>query len=97
MDGNVRQTSRSWVVLPPLLFFLKDVIATTALLSTEPGITAKAAFYYSLGLLPGSLVADSATTATVVNVLLGALVGLTLFLFLRFLRLKRSSLRVDPN
>ena len=95
MDGNVRQTSRSWVVLPPLLFFLKDVISTTALLSTEPGITGKAAFYYSLGLLPGSLVADSATTATVVNVLFGALVGLTLFLFLRFLRLKRSSLRAD--
>lgn len=69
-----------WVlIIPPLAFFLKDIIATMILLSTEPGITPRAAFYYSVALLPGTLVV-SAGQALVVNILFGILIGGILFL-----------------
>jgi len=78
----MRTTSKLWLIAPPLGFFLKDVIATNALLATEPGITAKAKNYYALALLPGALVVDDAGPATVVNMIFGALVGLIIFLLL---------------
>lgn len=87
----MRKASRLWLILPPLLVFLKDTIATLAILATEPGITAKAKYYYALALLPGSWVVDDAFPATIVNVLLGALIGLALFLCLRFILRGTSS------
>jgi hypothetical protein len=78
--------SRLWLLIPPLLFFIKDTIATLAILATEPGITDKAKFYYALALMPGSLIVEDASPATIVNVLFGALVGLVLFVCLRFVR-----------
>jgi hypothetical protein len=79
----MRTTSRFWLIATPLGFFLKDVIATIALLATEPGITAKASYYYALALLPGPLVFDDAGSAMVVNVIFGALVGLIPYLLLK--------------
>ncbi len=82
----MRKTSRLWLLLPALLFFIKDTIATIAILATEPGITAKAKFYYGLALMPGSLIVKDAEPATIANLLVGAVMGLMLFLCLRFLR-----------
>lgn len=79
----MRKASGLWLILPPLLMVLKDTIATFAILATEPGITAKAKYYYALALLPGSWIVDDAFPATIVNVLLGVIVGLGLFLCLR--------------
>jgi len=75
-----------WLILPPLMILLKDVIATLLMFATEPGITAKTHYYYSLALLPGSWIVDDALPATIANVLLGVLVGLALFLCLRLVQ-----------
>ena len=73
--------SKVWfLIIPPVALFLKDIIATMILLSTEPGITPGAAFFYSVALLPGSLIVN-AGQALVVNILFGVLIGVGLFLF----------------
>jgi hypothetical protein len=78
MPGTILQ--KAWIlIIPPLAFFLKDIIATMILLSTEPRITPGAAFYYSLALLPGALVV-SAGEALAINILFGVLLGGVLFL-----------------
>jgi hypothetical protein len=79
-----RNTKPRWLLLitPPLAFLLKDVIATIAVLLTEPGITARAAFYYSIALLPGTLFVNSGE-ATLLNIFVGAVVGLLLYLWAR--------------
>ena len=82
----MRKTSRLWLFLPALLFFIKDTIATIAILATEPGITARAKFYYALALMPGSLIVEDASPAMIANVFVGAVMGLMLFLGLKFLR-----------
>lgn len=70
-----RGLRRIWLLIVlPLAFLLKDIIATMALLSTEPGITARAAFYYSIALLPGTLVAGGGA-AMLFNILFGAFLG----------------------
>jgi hypothetical protein len=53
--GVYKQVSKAWLLVPPLAFLLKDIVATIALLSREPGITANAAFYYAIAMLPGTL------------------------------------------
>jgi hypothetical protein len=80
-----------WLILPPLMVLLKDVIATLLMFATEPGITAKTHYYYSLALLPGSRIVDDALPAAIANVLLGALAGLAFFLCLRFVQRRRST------
>lgn len=70
------------LVIPPLGFVLKDVVATIAILSTEPGISAKASMYYSIAMLPGPLFAES--WVMLFNFSFGVLVGLILYLSLRF-------------
>ena len=69
-----------------MMSFLKDVVAAISVLSTEPGITAKAKFYYALSLLPGALLVNDALPALIVNVLFGALVGLILYVCVSFKR-----------
>ena len=76
------------------MFFLKDVIATNALLATEPGITARAKHYYGIALLPGPLFVNDAAPALVANLIFGALVGLMLYVSLA---LKRGWLLVLPS
>lgn len=80
----MRQTSRNWLILPPIISLAKDVVAAVIVLSTEPGITAQAKFYYSLSLFPGPLFVNSATPAIFVNVLFAELIGLSAYLCLRF-------------
>ena len=82
----MRKTSKLWLIVPPLLVLIKDMIATLAILATEPGITAKAKLNYALALLPGSIIVDDAAPAIMVNLCLGILLGLTLFLGLGFMR-----------
>jgi hypothetical protein len=74
-----------FLVIPPLGFVLKDVVATIAVLSTEPGITPKAATYYSIAMLPGPLFAES--WVMLFNFFFGLLVGLILYLSFRFKKL----------
>jgi hypothetical protein len=82
-----RSGSRGWLLLflIPSAFFLKDIIATVALLSTEPGITKRAALYFHLALLPGTLFVN-AGGATAVNLVIGVALGGLLYLALRFWR-----------
>ncbi len=75
--GVYKQVSKTWLFIPPLAFFLKDMVATIAVLSREPGITANAAFYYSIALLPGTLFSGEA--APLINLIVGVLVGLVLY------------------
>src|SRR5712691_8368424 len=90
---EMRQPSKSWLILPPIISFLKDMIAAVLLLSTEPGITAKAKFYYSLSLLPGALFVNDAVPAVLVNVLVAELLGSAIYLSLKF---ERAWLLVVP-
>ena len=53
--------------LPPLLLFLKDFIATNAVLATEPGITARTKMYLALSQLPGAFFFDDASGAMIFN------------------------------
>jgi hypothetical protein len=70
------------LIVTPLAFVLKDVVATMAVLSTEPGISAKAARYYSIAMLPGPLFVES--WVMLFNFIFGVLVGLILYLCIRF-------------
>ena len=90
---GMRQTSTAWLILPPTISFLKDIISAVVLLSTEPGITAKAKFYYSLSLLPGALFVNDAVPAVLINVLFAELVGSAIYLSLKF---ERTWLLVVP-
>jgi hypothetical protein len=71
------------VIVPPLAFVLKDIIATVVLLATEPGITAKAVLFYHIALIPGILWFDAAG-AMLFNFIFGVLVGVTLYLCVKF-------------
>ncbi|MGH9971399.1 MAG: hypothetical protein ACREBG_26895 [Pyrinomonadaceae bacterium] len=79
------------VVVPPLAFVLKDVIATMAVLSTEPGITGKAVVYYRIAMLPGTLW-FGAGQAMLFNLIFGTLVGLILYLCVRLKKMWLLSL-----
>jgi hypothetical protein len=76
-----QRLKKTWLlILLPLAFLLKDVIATMALLATEPGITDTATFYYLIALLPGALF-FSAGYAILFNIFFGVLLGLVLYLW----------------
>ena len=86
--GSQQHVSTAWLIIPPFAFLLKDLIATIALLSTEPGITARAAFYYGIAMLPGSWI--SGESAMLSNLGFGVAVGILLY-FVALLRHKRWS------
>jgi hypothetical protein len=65
--------------VPTLCFTAKDITATIVILATEPGITARASFYYSIALLPGTLFVSNGN-AFFVNILFGAFLGGLLYL-----------------
>jgi hypothetical protein len=79
------------LVVPPSAFLLKDIVATIAVLSTEPGITAKASLYYHTALVPGVLWFDP-EAAMLFNFIFGALVGLILYLCVRLKKMWLLSL-----
>jgi len=74
-----RTTRIIWAALLPVLFLIKDILATVAVLSTEPGITAKASLYYHVAILPGILWHD-AGGAMIFNFIFGGILGLILYL-----------------
>ena len=71
------------LLLIPLAFFVKDMIATQIFLAQEPGITDQAAFYFALALLPGTLVFTT-SSAIVVNVLIGLAISVTIYIVQRY-------------
>ena len=72
-----KRVSKAWLLIPPLAFLLKDIVATMAVLSREPGITANVAFYYAIVMLPGTLI--SGELAILINLIFGVIVGLVLY------------------
>ena len=82
MTNNSKTSNRpSWLLLifPPLVFLLKDVIATFIVLSYEPGVTEKAVNNYALQLLPATLFVETGR-AIPLNVGFGLLLGGFLYL-----------------
>ena len=70
---------RLWyLIIPPAALFLKDVVATIAVLSREPAISQKAAHYYAIAMLPGTLI--SPESAMLLNLIIGAFIGGILYL-----------------
>lgn len=67
------------LLLIPLAFFVKDMIATQIFLAQEPGITEKAAFYFALALLPGTLV-FTASASIPVNVCFGFMLSVIIYI-----------------
>ena len=70
------------LLLIPLAFFVKDMIATQIFLAQEPGITDKAAFYFALALLPGTLVFTT-SASIVVNVFIGLMISVIIWVVQR--------------
>lgn len=70
------------LLLIPLAFLLKDMIATMAILSTEPGITERAVFYYAIALLPATLVFTTGS-AIPVNLFIGVMIAVIIWLVKR--------------
>ena len=74
-----RLTIIAVILALPVIFVIKDIVATMAVLSTEPGITAKAALYYRIAMLPGTLWFGGGA-AMVFNFVFGVVVGFVLYL-----------------
>ena len=81
---NVRQERISFgkLLLIPLAFFVKDIIATFAILSREPGITANAVHNYALALLPGTFFVVTGY-AIPVNLLIGFSLSVIVYVILK--------------
>jgi len=75
-------TTIAVILVLPVMFVIKDIVATMALLSTEPGVTANAALYYRLATLPGTLWFGGGAAMSF-NVLFGLVVGLFLYLLVK--------------
>lgn len=73
-----KRISFTKLLLIPLAFFVKDMIATQILLAQEPGITGKAAFYFALALLPGTLVFKTGS-AIPVNAFIGLVISVIIY------------------
>ena len=86
--GVSKKVSKAWLVIPPVAFLFKDIVATEAMLSREPGITAKVAFYYAIAMLPGTLI--SGESAMLINLVFGVGVGLMLYFGLLWRRRRKS-------
>ena len=63
-----------FIAIGAFAFFVKDIVAMLAVLSTEPGVTQTAALYYKIAELPGRLFLD-AGPAMFVNVAFGGCTG----------------------
>lgn len=63
------------MVLPPLLLFVKDVIAINAVLATEPGISARTVRYFAFSQLPGASFFDAVNQAMLFNYALAFALG----------------------
>lgn len=80
------------MVLPPLLLFVKDLIAINAVLATEPGITARTKLYFAYSQLPGVLLSDDLNGIMLFNYCLAFLVG-GLWWFIAARRSRRRTTR----
>jgi high-affinity Fe2+/Pb2+ permease len=81
-DVKQKQIGFGTLLLIPLAFLVKDIIATIAVLSREPGITERAVFYYAIALLPGTLVFTTGS-AIPVNFFIGVLISVIIYLVLK--------------
>lgn len=76
------------LVIPPLLFLLKDIIATIIVLSYEPGITERAVNNYAVELLPATLFVETGRAISL-NVGLGLIIGAFSYLVALYRRRQR--------
>jgi len=85
----------NWVLLfvPPLLLFIKDFIAISAMLATEPGITARTKLYFIYSQIPGALFFDDLNGAMFLNYILALVVGGVLW----FIAARRSRKRATQQ
>ena len=94
-----RATDQNWkpnwilLLVPPLLLFIKDFIAISAMLATEPGITARTKLYFIYSQLPGALFFDDLTGAMLFNYTLAFVVGGVLW----FIAARRSRRRATQQ
>ena len=92
-------TDRTWepnwplLLLPPVVLFVKDVIAITAVLATEPGITARTKMYFVLSQLPGAFFFDDLNGVMLFNYILAVIFGGILWL----IAVRRSRRRATHN
>jgi hypothetical protein len=63
-------------ILFPVAMVLKDIIATMAMLSNEPGISAENVRHYHLALFPGGLLFGGAGWAWLFNICVSVAIGL---------------------
>ena len=70
------------VLLIPLAFLVKDVIATVAFLSREPGITERVAFYFAIASLPATLFVTTAY-AMAVNLVIGGMTSVVIYVVMK--------------
>ena len=91
-DSQRTRPSRKiqFIAIGAFVFFLKDLVATIAGLSTEPGITETAVLYYKVAQLPGRLFLD-AGPATFFNLAFGGCAGWIVYRW----ELRRSSRRIQ--
>lgn len=73
-----RPISFAKLLLIPLAFLVKDIIATMAILAQEPGISGRAVLYYAIALLPGSLFVVTGYAITV-NLVIGVLISVIIY------------------
>jgi hypothetical protein len=78
----MRTWQKNLLISIPGAFVFKDVLATILVLSNEPGISGRKAFYYSIALLPGSLLVSNGL-APLANIALGFLIALGLHIWWR--------------
>lgn len=75
-------------VTPPILFLVRDIIATIVVLSYEPGITERAVNNYALHLLPGTLFVVTGD-AMLLNAGFGLALGVVLYSAVWYRRYRR--------
>src|SRR5713226_8983657 len=97
-NNPISRNKPIWLLLvaPPLLFILKDFIATMIVLSYEPGITAEAVHNYAVQLLPGSLFVVTGN-APALNLGFGVIIGTLLYfgaLYRRRRRYRRAAQQI---
>ena len=73
-----RQVKFGTLLLIPVAFLAKDIIATIAVLSQEPGISERAVLYYAIALLPGTLFVTTGS-AMLLNSLIGLAISIIIF------------------
>jgi hypothetical protein len=77
-----KSISLGTLLLIPLAFLVKDFIATQILLSREPGISERDAYYFAIASLPATLFVTTAY-AMAVNLLIGGMASAIIYVVMK--------------